>query len=114
MRHPNTIVDVWGPGWAGWDRTLPLSVNVRRRAHRIAQLEASKRDWEEDQRRAELGRGKQAKREWWSTFAETTRAPNAPPRMEEAEQAVWEKPEWSTEDVQECSSTTFDLVWTIS
>ena len=53
LRHPHVTVDVWGPGWAGYDRSVPLSENVRRRAWRIAQLEESK---------AEHSRRKEG---WW-------------------------------------------------
>ncbi|WVQ79250.1 hypothetical protein IAT38_001346 [Cryptococcus sp. DSM 104549] len=42
LRHPHLIVDVWGPGWAGYDRSIPLSANVRKRAHRLSQLEKSR------------------------------------------------------------------------
>ena len=54
LRHPHVIADVWGPGWAGYNRSVPLSENVRRRAWRVAELEASRRD-HEDQSRAWYG-----------------------------------------------------------
>lgn len=31
MVHPRVEVDVWGPGWEGWDDTLSLSANLEGR-----------------------------------------------------------------------------------
>ena len=44
LRIPHLKVDVWGPGWAGYDRHLSLSTNIRRRQCRLSELER----WDEE------------------------------------------------------------------
>nr|XP_019009410.1 uncharacterized protein I206_06059 [Kwoniella pini CBS 10737]OCF48191.1 hypothetical protein I206_06059 [Kwoniella pini CBS 10737] len=92
LRHPHLIVDVWGPGWEGYDRSIPLSANIRKRAHRIAQLENSKKEFIE-------------KQEMKKTLAE--------PHEDEIEE--WTKPDWKVEVMEECNNDVkFDIVFTIS
>ncbi|ODN78592.1 hypothetical protein L202_04199 [Cryptococcus amylolentus CBS 6039] len=91
LRHPGLIVDVWGPGWAGYDRSIPLSANIRKRSHRISQLEKSKEAFEK-KRRNIRSKGKQV--------------------VEESE--IWVKPEWLSTVPYECSDVRFDVVLTIS
>ncbi|ORY34796.1 hypothetical protein BCR39DRAFT_461978 [Naematelia encephala] len=105
IRHPHTTVDVWGPGWAGYDRSVPLSTNIRRRQRRLEQLAIAKAEFEADQeeRRKEVGRQNRWAR--WTTkplevFVEKHFV--APP---------W--PDWATEE-DTCGDENFDIVWTIS
>lgn len=109
LRHPHLITDVWGPGWAGYDRSIPLSVNVRRRAHRIAQLEASKRAhgekaaweaYEHEMAQARLNR-------WW--FRSYREEPKR-------EVDAWEAPEWVVDgmDGKGCADVKWDIVFTVS
>ncbi|WWD20263.1 hypothetical protein CI109_104739 [Kwoniella shandongensis] len=120
LRHPHLIVDVWGPGWAGYDRSIPLSANIRKRAHRIAQLESSKADFEKIQREQadekEKERKWREKREWLSRTFEVTRAPVRGDEvvMGEEEEERWARPEWNEEVPEECSEVRFDVVLTIS
>ncbi|EIW71580.1 hypothetical protein TREMEDRAFT_27838 [Tremella mesenterica DSM 1558] len=116
LRHPNVIVDVWGPKWAGWNSSLPLSANIKRRQRRIAQLETSKRIWESE-KQMEEERRKRKDRGWWFGFGD----PGRPPGIEEEEesQQEWVKPPWITEDENEegeqaCGEVVFDIAWTIS
>ena len=96
LRHPNAIVDVWGPGWKGYNKSEPLSTNIKRRQNRIWQIESSLSDHAaEVARRAEKG--------WF-------------PRTEEAELPPWSQPEWTVDPAEEqsCGNVRFDIVWTIS
>ncbi|OWZ54426.1 hypothetical protein C349_03544 [Cryptococcus neoformans var. grubii Br795] len=90
LRHPHLIVDVWGPGWAGYNKSIPLSANIRKRAHRVSQLEKSKNEFEKKQRKK---RGNLA---------------------EGAEQEVWQRPAWLDVVPDECSDVRYDVVLTIS
>lgn len=90
LRHPHLIVDVWGPGWAGYNKSIPLSANIRKRAHRVSQLEKSKVEFEKKQRK---------KRE---NLAEG------------AEQEVWQRPDWLDVVPDKCSDVRYDVVLTIS
>lgn len=90
LRHPHLIVDVWGPGWAGYNKSIPLSANIRKRAHRVSQLEKSKNEFEKKQRKK---RGNLA---------------------EGAEQEVWQRPDWLDVVPDECSDVRYDVVLTIS
>lgn len=93
LRHPHVTVDVWGPGWAGYNRSVPLSENVRRRAWRIADLEASKSAHE------------RKKEEWWNvtmgTYKKKLRGERgAKKELEMARErgvsdpGEWERPGW--------------------
>ncbi|ADV22474.1 Hypothetical Protein CGB_E3050W [Cryptococcus gattii WM276] len=90
LRHPHLIVDVWGPGWAGYNRSIPLSANIRKRAHRVSQLEKSKAEFEKKQRNK---RGNLAEGE---------------------EQETWQTPDWPDVVPDECSDVRYDVVLTIS
>jgi len=102
LRHPNAIVDVWGPGWKNYDRSVPLSVNLKRRQKRIQQIERSKAEYEAEKVRR-LRKG------WYA-------------RTEQAEMEPWMQPEWEDIDGEttdsgegdECGDVRFDIVWTIS
>ncbi|BEI83334.1 hypothetical protein CcaverHIS002_0312020 [Cutaneotrichosporon cavernicola] len=117
LRHPNVIVDVWGPGWAGYDWDVPLSVNVKRRANRIAQLEASRTE-----HTAAAARARQAAaRERWASERNDWFRKSAHPQPqatdvsnEESDFEPWNTPEW-IERVDECNDAVrYDIVWTIS
>nr|XP_019043618.1 hypothetical protein I302_08198 [Kwoniella bestiolae CBS 10118]OCF22548.1 hypothetical protein I302_08198 [Kwoniella bestiolae CBS 10118] len=92
LRHPQLSVDVWGPGWEGYDRSIPLSANIRKRAHRLAQLESSRRKFEEEQ---------------------NVKKQEMVEESEEEEQ--WVKPGWYDEIPDGCNADVgFDIVFTIS
>ncbi|KAK8849636.1 hypothetical protein IAR55_004971 [Kwoniella newhampshirensis] len=121
LRHPHLNVDVWGPNWAGYNRSIPLSANIRKRAHRLAQLEKSKKEFEESQKREaeekEKERKWRAKRERLSRSLEVTRSPLQKKDDEEMEEddEVWIRPEWNADVPEECNSEVeFDIVLTIS
>ncbi|BEJ14168.1 hypothetical protein CspHIS471_0313420 [Cutaneotrichosporon sp. HIS471] len=117
LRHPNVIVDVWGPGWAGYDWNVPLSVNVKRRANRIAQLETSRAEHTaaaiRTRQAAARERWASERNNWFRMFAQ------APPPVtdmpnEESDFEPWTTPEW-IERVDECNDAVrYDIVWTIS
>lgn len=119
LRHRHLQADVWGPGWAGYDITLPLSVNVRRRQHRLAQLERSQRDFErrvtEKSEAARKERERVIKwrkrRKWWSVWAVRGR-PTEHTQVDVAPEQ-WVKPDWEMQ-WDGCSDLRFDIVWTIS
>ena len=102
LRHPNAIVDVWGPGWKNYDRSVPLSVNVKRRQRRLQEIAQSKVDYEAEKVR-------RARRGWYA-------------RTEQAEMEPWVQPEWDEVDAEtaeggegeQCGDLPFDIVWTIS
>ncbi|WWD04530.1 hypothetical protein V865_002600 [Kwoniella europaea PYCC6329] len=121
LRHPQIIVDVWGPGWEGYDRSIPLSANIRKRAHRIAQLEQSKKDHEEQQNMRKVEREREMqlknKKEWYSRRLEVTRSPTdeIAEAVEEGEEEEWSKPAWYEETPEGCNSDIkFDIVFTVS
>ena len=96
LRHSNAIVDVWGPGWKGYNSSEPLSVNIKRRQNRIHQIESSEADYAaEAQRRKARG--------WFA-------------RTEEAEMEPWSIPDWAVDQENQhiCGEVKFDIVWTIS
>lgn len=96
LRHPNVIVDVWGPGWKGYDKAIPLSLNLKRRQYRIHQLEKSKEDYE-----LAVSRKKGGGR-WFG-------------EQQEQDVGEWVEPEWTcTDEENECGEVKFDIVWTIS
>ncbi|WVN86840.1 uncharacterized protein L203_102014 [Cryptococcus depauperatus CBS 7841] len=99
LRHPHLIVDVWGPGWAGYDKSLPLSANVRKRAHRISQLEKSKAEFDERQKEKMQVRNKALKKGY---------------QVSGEEEEIWVKPDWLSSVPMECSDVRFDVVLTIS
>ena len=119
LRHPHVQVDVWGPGWSGYNDLLPLSVNVRRRQHRLVQLVKARRDFEE---RIVLQHVEYAKKrrkrerwEWWTSWITRKRRLSPLELIKEAEESIekWVDPEW--EDAPAiCGDKCFDLVWTIS
>ncbi|WRT69629.1 uncharacterized protein IL334_006618 [Kwoniella shivajii] len=120
LRHPHLIVDVWGPGWEGYDRSIPLSANIRKRSHRISQLEKSKKEFDLAKSKTKEDKEKEikrlAKREWISRRLEVTRSPTIDNGIEniEDEEEIWTKPNWSDQIPEECSDVKFDVVFTIS
>ncbi|KAK4686530.1 hypothetical protein P7C73_g3598, partial [Tremellales sp. Uapishka_1] len=108
FRHPHITVDVWGPSWAGYNRSIPLSENVRRRAHRIAQLERSKEQWElekwqkNEEREAII---EKERRRWWSSSKV-----DVPPLGD----SDWVAPEWDDTLDAACGPVQFEIVWTFS
>lgn len=91
LRHPHIITDVWGPGWAGYDRSVPLSENVRRRAWRVAHLEESQRAHE------------RKKAEWWDykmgnvkrkLRGERGAKADKEKKAEVSDPGDWQRPEW--------------------
>jgi hypothetical protein len=113
LRHPHIQVDVWGPGWAGYNASLPISVNVNRRAYRIAQLEASRAEFMS--RQADRTRARESAGEWMG------RATGRNGRVQETEagetvgEEVWERPAWVKDGHDEdCGVLKWDIVWTIS
>lgn len=124
LRHPHVIVDVWGPGWKGYNQSIPLSRNVERRARRISQLERSEAVWNAAKRKAqEDWDGQERRRErraWWG-WAEVARTPGTVEsfQAERLHVGPWEVREWDDgegeSDVGEgCSDAPWDIVWTIS
>ncbi len=98
LRHPNVIVDVWGPGWKGYNKSLPLSVNIKRRQNRVHQMEQSRKSYEASRIEKKGG-------SWFGT------------RMEDGEAfGDWIEPEWifGDEENAECGPIHFDAVLTIS
>ncbi|WVQ95996.1 hypothetical protein IAU59_003096 [Kwoniella sp. CBS 9459] len=121
LRHPQIIVDVWGPGWAGYDRSIPLSANIRKRAHRLAQLEASQADYETQrsikQQEREESRKSAERKERMSRRLEVTRSPIEKSDMEVEEESVdqWIRPQWQEGVPEECNmDVKFDVVLTVS
>ncbi|WWC65775.1 uncharacterized protein I303_108397 [Kwoniella dejecticola CBS 10117] len=113
LRHPHLIVDVWGPGWEGYDRSIPLSANIRKRAHRIAQLEKSKRDFEDEQESLRMEREKKRKISWLKPTSYFVDQTQVDPLEEEVQE--WVKPDWTAEVPEECNKdVSFDIVFTIS
>jgi hypothetical protein len=118
LRYPDVMVDVWGPGWKGYNRSVPLSENVRQRAWRIQQLEESKADWirkrREREETAEKQRSRRERRQWW-TWAEVARPPGMVETfdVEVLDDEEWEEPEWDVGG-KGCSDVQWDVVWTIS
>lgn len=105
LRHPQVIVDVWGPGWAGYDWDVPLSVNVKRRANRVAHFEGVRAEYDAPVERA----GEEGGREWPSMFP---RSLVSPPSDDGAEAGT--VPAWD-EYVDSCNDRVrYDIVWTIS
>lgn len=113
IRHPNVIVDVWGPGWSGYDWNVTLSTNVKRRANRLADIELHK---EVHGKNAEAARKEYLRdqwannrKEWARRFLDVTRAPEPSDY-----QVPFQAPSWEHFD-DECSSTVaYDIVWTFS
>jgi hypothetical protein len=98
LRHPNAIVDVWGPGWKGYDISLPVSVNVKRRQQRIHQLEQSKTEHE-------IARFSQKGGAWFGTRVDS----------QGEEVGEWVEPEWIVSDEPVgCGPVRYDIVLTIS
>ena len=111
LRHPHVQVDVWGPGWAGYNASLSLSANVRRRAHRHDHLELSNFDQAERQRLRSLNRQARLRLQrsssyWWSVLSVL-----APPEPETDE--IWSIPAWEDAPAG-CGTFRWDIVWTIS
>ena len=100
LRHPNVVTDVWGPGWKGYDRSIPLSENIKRRQQRVYQVEKSKLDHQEATIKRKSGN-------WFGT------------RMEDKGEEIgeWVQPEWDLDNLNqttECGPIHFDIVLTIS
>lgn len=114
LRHPGVITDVWGPGWAGYNKSVPLSENVRRRAWRVAQMEESKEAYEARRKARFDGQMKvfmrRLKGDW--DFANVQSVPVSEEEEGEAEQ--WAAPEWEGDDGACHPTVQFDVVWTIS
>lgn len=135
LRHPSIQVDVWGPGWAGYDASLPLSVNVKRRSWRIYRLEKARKEWERRVRTWEAEVEERMReisgRAWWDWAdvrdvmqskmtvrgsgrgllldgVEVTRMKGYPGKFI--------PPEWGeNEEDQDCNDQVkWDIVWTIS
>ncbi|KAL1413682.1 hypothetical protein Q8F55_001461 [Vanrija albida] len=113
IRHPNVIVDVWGPGWSGYDWNVTLSVNVKRRANRVADIELHKEVHEKnaDAAAQEYRREQWAtnRKEWARKFLDVTRPPDPSDY-----QVPFQAPTWKHFD-DECNSVVkYDIVWTFS
>lgn len=108
------IVDVWGPGWAGYDWAVPLSVNIKRRANRIAELEASEAEHNQTiqtQRREHAqakAKWRRRKDSWWGRFLAHEDEPAGVP------EDAWVKPAWDTFNDNCNPQVQFDFAWTIS
>lgn len=92
-------MDVWGPGWAGYDWDVPLSTNVKRRANRVAALEASREEMEEKAYYDHLGRTK---------LSEDGAADATEPER------AFVPPTWTAFDDSCSSEVRYDVVLTIS
>jgi hypothetical protein len=112
LRHPNIITDVWGPGWKGWDNALTISGNAERRARRIEQLERSKAEHEELQRRRRLARQREVERV--QAWAKWTFGMSKLVIPEDIEVQPWEAPQWLDAYEEGCGSVKWEIVWTIS
>ncbi|KAL7425098.1 hypothetical protein Q5752_000786 [Cryptotrichosporon argae] len=127
LEHPHVDVDVWGPGWAGYDFAVPLSVNVKRRANRLAALDAA-RGAHDAKRRARRAAAEQAqKRDRWAVWGDVRRAPGRDAaglragevgrsegdHVEEGDER-WEVPPWTAYEDGCNERSRFGLVWTIS
>lgn len=126
-RYPDLKVDVWGPEWKGYDSSLPLSENVRRRAWRVQQLEEDKAAWEAqkdaDERDRRTREEEEAKK--WKNRVRSHPAVQlllkaiapenaSPPSLPREEQPEWTpRDEWD-QPGHECASVQWDIVWTIS
>jgi hypothetical protein len=89
-----------------------LSTNVRRRSHRIAQLEASKAAHALDvETQAERRKAKE-ERKWfdWPQVMSSFRTEVA--EVDEVEE--WVRPEWEVQATEECSEVRWEMVWTFS
>lgn len=61
IRHPQIDIDIWGPYWSGWDPTVPVSENVRRRSWKMIESDewvkgrqTRKWDWGEISKRRKI------------------------------------------------------------
>jgi hypothetical protein len=88
LRLSNVTVDVWGPGWKGYDKSWPLSANIKRRQHRLHQLQQAR--------------------------AQHALTSDAELSESSATRAEWVEPEWPSFKDSQCGSIVFDVVWTIS
>lgn len=117
LRHENVIVDVWGPGWAGYDWDVPLSTNVKRRANRVASLEASLVEHQEMIRIGKEEKERQARERLARSWYQTLFGSSQDEEEEEPEDDApppFVQPPW-TSFHEECSpAVRFDAVWTIS
>ena len=105
LRHPDILIDVWGPGWKGYDPALPLSVNVKRRQARLSQLERSRRendDAVEEKRRMGLVPEQ--------NYPHASRRPDAPEAVDERQDPPWNE----LDDETICGDMIFEAAWTIS
>lgn len=124
FRHPLIArVDVWGPGWNGWDPDLDLGENVRRRMWRVSELDRVADERERKTRRAEQGQqvvGKQREEDnWagmWKASDEHTHLEESNAEETTVEDGVkmgsWLEAIGSVPEG--CPAQGFDLVWTIS
>lgn len=94
LRHPDLEVDVWGPGWSGYDPQAALSVNIKRRQNRLAQLERVKSAQEGTKRGSET--------------SSQVAGQQSMEKSEDERLLPWD------ENEERCGYVRFDLVWTIS
>lgn len=95
---------------------MPLSVNIKRRANRVAQLEASraKHAAAEHRPQSEAARERWASErgEWFRMFAPPPSSSEI--QSDDAPSQQWTPPDW-TEHVDACNDAVrYDIVWTIS
>lgn len=122
LRHPLVSkVDVWGPGWNGWDNDIDIGENVRRRMWRVWQLENTSDG-------QEANASKWSKRHFISRITgasadqdETRRhekrdfeEPSTPPPRRGSDMSMKEWLQTSNAVPDGCPAQGFDLVWTIS
>ncbi|ORX35459.1 hypothetical protein BD324DRAFT_632928 [Kockovaella imperatae] len=99
LRIPYLKVDVWGPGWAGYNRSLSVAANVRRRQCRLQQQALSKAKRMVDQ--VPLAAGQALSR-------------YAREEERDTDTAIDELMSESEDLDCGCTDKSFDVVWTIS
>lgn len=128
LRYPQLRVDVWGPGWKGYDSSLALSENVRRRAWRVHQLEEGKTAWEAQKEADEVDRRlrKDEEAKKWKNRIRShpavqlllkAVAPDQTDRPffpQKDEIPKWMPSEDWAQPGRECAPVQWDIVWTIS
>lgn len=126
LRHPLiSRVDVWGPGWNGWDPEVNIGENVRRRMWRVSEIDKVTKGKDTDERRARAGEqvvGRQREGDDWSgIWKDWDHQVRMEQQSSELEKSTVEDGvkmgKWLevVEGVAEgCPAEGFDLVWTIS
>lgn len=126
LRHPLiSRVDVWGPGWNGWDPEVNIGENVRRRMWRVSEIDKVAKKKEMDERRARAGEqvvGRQREdNDWAGIWKDSDHQVRLEEQASEMEKSTVEDGvkmgKWLevVEGVAEgCPAEGFDLVWTIS